>query len=102
MLLITDPTLADRIIALERGFTSTRPEWEEQVRAEILRLQDAVRDQIPITTNAGDGMIYGENGWNRYFIADDGQVQFLLDFCDYQRSNDEKTKMATAQGFEVI
>lgn len=51
-------------------------------------------DMIPGISGSGDGAIYGEGGYNRYFVGRDGIIKF-----DYKLARKEKQELARNLGF---
>lgn len=83
-------------------------EGDRWVREQMKLLQDATAADQPMPENsfvgalvtfaeAGNAVIYGDGGWNRYVIHHDGEIVFSKFHCP----SDERARLATEVGFRV-
>lgn len=121
MINIRDPNAADKIIQLERALgwcggpeNFEGPIWEEGLRRDIADIQRSISDKIHIRfddviwAKEGSGTcirrgwtIYGQGGWDRYLIEEDGDIGFIKLMCTHMNEA-EAVRIALEMGFSVV
>jgi len=108
MVNILEEDSAEKVIQLERQAHVGPPtdiilkDWETEVKKDIDKLRSALRQQMPLQSiSSGSNIIYGSGGINRYSVKPDGEVVFLIDFCN-KRVKDKARESATELGFEIL
>mgnify|MGYP007073180017 FL=1 len=107
-----DENIVQKIIELEEslGWNLSLPEnkrWSDFLKREIQVLREQMekalaQGSVPrFNTASRDGMIHGVGGHDRFVVREDGEVVFLVTFCDYINKT-QATNRAISSGWTII
>lgn len=109
---IMDENVVNEIIELQKSLgwdveSAENKRWTAFLEREIEELRSQMKAAITekrtpqFNTASGDGTIHGVAGHDRFAIRNDGEVVFLITFCDYTNKT-LATNKAINSGWVVV